>query len=303
MKNKNTNVLITFMMLAFFFYGYARSFLHLKIINSIARGGIYFTLFLCLYFALRRKKIRVTKLDWMLFATCIVPIASLIGKNLLQGQKSETIAWSVMYITGTVLIIVCRNYTSAGYSGIKVLTVYSVFFVFCTYFLMATPELFKNVVVKLFSQATQATVLKTYNAGYMCGFTSHYSTNGIYISIACCLALSTIIAKLYENKMKFKYWIIFLICLGALGLTGKRGPFAMIIFACMVTLYMYYADRPQRRIVKFAVYAFGSLILLSIVATVFPAALNSITRTLEYFQADSGKDFMAGCMKLWPSWR
>lgn len=292
-KKKYTIYVI--LMAIFFFYGYSRSFLYISAINWIARFTIYgFLAIMLLRTCLLSGRLKCSKMNLYFALTSVIPICSLIFTSLRSGQYSETISYTVMYICGVMLILVGKEKSAYGVAGINVIMGYSAIYTFCTYLFMVMPWFYRSVVIKLFNEDSRATLLKTYDSGYMPGLTSHYSTNGMYLSIACCFIIGIIIQKLENKSLKKKHVLIFLIFFGALGLTGKRGPFLFVLFAAALTLYIYYSNRPKHRIFVFAIYGFAVIILLIVVSAFMPSVLNSLSRLLEYFNSDGRRDVTAG---------
>ena len=165
--------------------------------------------------------------------------------------------------------------------------VFTMFYAVMTILTFVSPVLYFKFVLPLFDIESQKQLIKAYQNGFMAGFTDHYSTNGMYLSIG----LGAFAAKLLNNLKSLKNITCTVIMLSALLLTGKRGPLLFSIIAIVFIYYFFKANKPKGRILKII-----SLILLGVIALLIasiwiPQLLNVVNRF--FSESDSG-DVTAG---------
>lgn len=298
MKNKLKISIYSLFVFLLLFYGYSRSFQHYAVIKLIARFGIYtFIMFAALEIIRYRKKLSLLDVSFLLSAA--VPLMSLIGKDYNHAQFAETRSWTIIYVAAILFIIAFKNNQKMCDKAILIIKKYSVFYVFFTYLFFFVPSLFTKVAIKFFNSSIQPYVLRTFNNGNMPGLTAHYSTNGIYLSIACCWFFGLLLTKVHDCVANKIDYFLMIVVLGALGLTGKRGPFIMAIFAMFLVFYIYYSNRPKKRIQKIIEIIIISIMGIAIISLVFPSMLNSVNRILQYASKDNDVDVTAGRLVLY----
>jgi hypothetical protein len=110
------------------------------------------------------------------------------------------------------------------------------FYAVCTIWFYFSPDLYLNHVINLFPSKYFYILKYWYNNGFMSGLTTHYSTNGMYLAIACGISFCNIFN---ENKKGVIKIIFFFVTLVALLLTGKRAHLIFTVMAMFAVYYLY----------------------------------------------------------------
>lgn len=160
-----------------------------------------------------------------------------------------------------------------------------VFYAVWTFAAYLNSHIFYNIIYPIVGQnAVDNYYLIMYRLGYMAGFTSHYSTNGMYLSIGICAAIGYTIG-IHNNKktrgLRLISIILTIILLVALLLTGKRGPVLYVGICFFIWFYYYNSDKPASRLFKFIAIALSLLLVLSLIALIVPGIFNVIKRFKE----------------------
>lgn len=92
--------------------------------------------------------------------------------------------------------------------------------------------------VSFFFGSSYAALMRYYNRGWMSGLTSHFSSNGMLLSVGLLFYFESIRKKRDDGERGRQYWIecvTALIVLYALILSSKRGPLLAAVFAIIFT--------------------------------------------------------------------
>ena len=165
--------------------------------------------------------------------------------------------------------------------------IFTMFYAVMTITTFVSPTFYFKFVLPLFDIESQKQLIKAYQNGFMAGFTDHYSTNGMYLSIG----LGVFASKLLNNFKSFKNIVCTIIMLGALLLTGKRGPLLFSVIAIVFVYYFFKADKPKGRILKIISLILVGAVALLIASIWIPQLLNVVNRF--FSESDSG-DVTAG---------
>lgn len=158
-----------------------------------------------------------------------------------------------------------------------------IFYSFWTYAAYFNQNVFYSTIYPLVSDSiVDDYYLVQYKMGYMAGLTSHYSTNGMYLTIGVCAALGFLVFIFrYPGSKKTKRIMSVLlvgIILVALLLTGKRGPIVYIGASLVVWYYFYNSDKKKSRLFKLVALIILVIVLLYIVSLFIPGVSNVINR-------------------------
>ncbi|MBE6837421.1 MAG: O-antigen ligase family protein [Ruminococcus sp.] len=198
--------------------------------------------------------------------------------------------WFVFYI-----------FASKNPRWIKIAVKFSIFvglfYSFWTILTWLNSDVYFNFVLPIVDRMSVYSLANQYNQGYMAGLTSHYSTNGLYLSMGVCFTLGYYFFEDKKlNKVSLKGWVILLIQLFSIFLTGKRGPIIFIILAFFVTYSICNSDAPITKYVKVFLIAFAGVIAFIILSYFIPPLMNFIVRFEEQI---SNNDISSSRFDLW----
>lgn len=128
------------------------------------------------------------------------------------------------------------------------------------------------------------------NAPYKVGFTNHYSTNGIYCSIAC---ICCYLKVLFNNKRIWK--VLLIVSFVGLLLTSKRAHLLFTVFAFLVTYYFIKPQKRTGRLIKASFILFGVLALIIIMSGFIP----ELASTFKRFDVGDNGDISNNRFALW----
>lgn len=205
--------------------------------------------------------------------------------------------WFMVFgLTGlTYLILENSNIAYWGLVFIKSLSFLGLIYSIITLLCFIVPSLYTGYIQPNFFP----TAYRYLNGGgYKAGFTSHYSTNGIYIS----LGLMGTFAYLLHGKNTRIYRVVFAIELLALVLTTKRAHLAFSVMSC-ITAYLIYSS--GKRLTSFA----KLLIVLAVLLGFFyilQEVNDGFRQVVDRFSALSEDDTLNGrvgfydlCIEMW----
>lgn len=220
-------------------------------------------------FATRRFGLEVS---WVPFLLCFYI------HSLIFGVSNTTlfVVYTLLFIT----MYVCSNEKEWVAACFAAVIVFASFHAICTLILWAFPSLYPTVKAAFFSGSYMA-------RDYRSGFTSHYSTNAIYLSLGLvCLAggLSGGIRRITSVK----YPLLAILLLVSLVLTTKRGP--LIAAACSVLAVYVYVNRKRSVSTAMKLLLIAGLIagFTLALATFIPAVDATLDRFAELTIDDTG---------------
>lgn len=164
-------------------------------------------------------------------------------------------------------------------SCIKVLIVFSAFHALCTIVFWLIPAIYTPVKTAFFSSSYMA-------SDYRAGFTAHYSTNSIYLSLGLVFSACGLIGC--RAKPQAKDVCLCLLFLFALFLTTKRGPL-IASFAAIAVSYLYVnKDKFTSTALKFLVIALVVVVVVGVLAMSVPAVQATLERFVELSEDKTG---------------
>lgn len=206
--------------------------------------------------------------------------------SLIYGVANLTLL--VVY----TLLFMCM-YAAAGErswvkSCLKTLVAFAVFHAFCTIVFWLAPALYPPVKSAFFSGSYMA-------RDYRSGFTAHYSTNSIYLSLGlvcwCCGLVGS------RKKARFKDSILGLILLLALFLTTKRGPLVASVAAIVISYLFVNRKKLTGTMFKTLAVAAIAVIAVGVFATFVPAVQATLERFIELSDdgTGNGRSYLYEC--------
>lgn len=235
---------------------------------TIATLTVVFSISILLLLNLNRK---ITKSEIKIIIVTLFVFIIQIYDNYYIKEKREslTILFSAFLIFPYVLsknekIIMIMQ---------KVLKIFCIEHIIATFFAQFFRDIYTNIVLPWIANGNIIMAYLNVKQGYNPGLTTHYSTNGIYLSIAVIYFFSQ-----FLNKRDKKNMIYSLIALIALLLTAKRAHLLFTVMSCVVLLLFSSRERVSSKIVKIIAIFIGSIITLMILSMFIPQILNVVTR-------------------------
>lgn len=235
------------------------------------------------------------KLELVTVTLLAIAAVVLIDNNYLIEERTN-----VMYIITAVLfsLAACNRDGWLKESIIPLLTFIGLFYSFMTIFSYYVPGFYENIIYPFFA-SNGATTKYLITWTHACGFTSHYSTNGMMCAMPVCCMIGYLVPRTEKDRSvnkKVLIAILFLIAWIALLLTTKRAHIIFCAAGALVTYYAYNSDKPVSRWFKIATMCIVVLIGFTVIASVFPNLAGFLTRFSE--GSDSG-DVTNGRIGLW----
>lgn len=238
------------------------------------------------------RKITVSSMD--LFAFLIIFVMFIWNNwDLQYGAYTSAFNFTILFMT---FMIASKDDKWMDFV-FKISIFFGIFYAFWTIASWISPNVYYSFVLPLVEKASIYDLAKQYEQGYMPGMTSHYSTNGLYLSSGITFTLGYYFfdgRKLTDVSKKG--WAIFMFQLFALLLTGKRGPIIYIVVAFIVTYITYNADKPITRYIRVIGIGFAVVIAFFVASTVVPALGNFVLR---FQEAIASGDVSVRRFSLW----
>ena len=259
--NDGSMVFIPLLFYAFFCQSLASSALVLDICLLLSAAAVFLHFIANRRFAYKRFGL---ELAWVPF------FALFYIHSFIYGVSNMTLL--VVY----TLLFLCM-YAAAGErswvtSCLGVLVAFAAFHAFCTIVFWLVPALYPPVKSAFFSGSYMA-------RDYRSGFTAHYSTNSIYLSLGLvCWACGLVGSR---KKARVKDLILGLILLLALFLTTKRGPLVASVAAIVVSCLFVNRKKLTGTMLK-------TVISVGVLATFVPAVQATLERFIELSDDGTG---------------
>ncbi len=155
-------------------------------------------------------------------------------------------------------------------SCVKVLVAFSVFHAVCTIVFWLMPSLYSPVKSAFFSSSYMA-------RDYRSGFTAHYSTNSIYLSLGLTCWICGLVGC--RRRLRGEDILIGSLLMLALLLTTKRGP----LIATVVAISLCYLCANREKITGTALKATVVVLVAAVSVSILAALVPSVQATLERF--------------------
>lgn len=176
--------------------------------------------------------------------------------------RSGNLYWSTVYSLLTITLLIVSTNSDWVEKAVSKLGRLSLIHVFATVLLFITsPYLYKAIILPFWNGAIPGG-LSSINEAYKAGITSHYSTNGLYCSIAAIVFGST--AVVTTRRQFRKTQLLCIIAFFAIILTTKR---AHLLFSFAALLLVYYLCSPKDSLRKIF-YVFAVIVMMFILFVV-----------------------------------
>lgn len=263
---------------------------------------IYFAcgviIILCsLYVILKNRLKNIYLLDVVAFFLMILPLLW-NNRDLEAGGYTRPL----QYLWIAFLYLAYRSSAKEDWIDkfIKIIMFVGAFYAFFTIISFFSSDFYFGFIypkLSMISSQEATRLTNFYASGYMTGITAHYSTNGIYIGLGIIpFFICAVLEKYYLKKKRFILFVVFLLVLLSLALTGKRAHLLFSLAALIIVMYFYYSDQKYSRVVKILFYLILAFITIYIVSLFIPEILNAYNRILQGIaenNLDNGRDALS----------
>ena len=149
---------------------------------------------------------------------------------------------------------------------------FGLFHAMATWFFKLVPGLYSSIVVPLLG-TWGSTALREFQNGWAPGISPTYSTNAAYLAFGFSAAVSLLI-----NEKRTKHYLLVLLCISALLLTGKRSQLLVSVFAFLLLYYLYNSDKKMTRLFNICGIAIVSVLVFDIAVQFVPELANFINQ-------------------------
>ena len=242
---------------------------------------------------------KVKKITVLQFKTLIISFVIFliqIINNYYFKEKSEGKVF--LFSVYLLLPFIVLSNEKAKKCMIKLIGFFSIEHIAGTFFVQIFRKFYLNSILPWLSAGTENVASRNLMKGLNPGLTMHYSTNGIYLSIATIYFFSNYIA----DKRK-KNLILACLAIVALLLTGKRAHTLFTVIAC-ITIYVFHCrDKISKKIIVFLGATIIAITSLYVLSMFMPQILNVVNRFEESSQKGemlSGREpFYELALNMW----
>lgn len=268
MEKKIRNCLISFFCFYILFYIFNISIIGILIPDSIA------TAMLCLAILgllLLGKIVKPQKRQLLFLIFCIVSVLIQLTNNhyLLEDRMGNVVKFSVCLF---VPFIILTN-KKALCTFMRQLKFFCVEHISATFFAQIFKRLYSSYVLPWMAHGTHLIAQDNFAQGYNPGLTSHYSTNGMYLSIATIYFFS-----IYLNKKEKKYFILSVLSIVALLFTAKRAHLLFTIISCLVMFLVTNKSKMSNKVISITLLLVFFVIFIQVLSIFIPQLLSVIER-------------------------
>lgn len=199
----------------------------------------------------------------------VMTIFLLFRNSYLKSGDYFKFTIFIIYFLCMIILLFCDRWFESFY---KVLKLFLYEHVFATLLFPFIGGFYKSTILPMVcSNSLVCTAKGNFYNGYMPGLTSHFSTNGMYISIAILYFFNN-----WLNNKNKKNLILFILSVIAMLLVGKRGPLLFCALACLF-MYMFSENRKNRFLTVITI-ILSMIFLITILGNYIPSIYNIINR-------------------------
>ena len=232
-----------------------------------------------------------TKKSLLIFViTLFITLITLVNNYYIkEGRELKSLIYTIYLFLP--FVIVDNEYIKKPFAHILIL--FSLEHIIGTYIGLMFKEYYKKSILPIVcaNRVVCTAIGNNYN-GYMTGFTSHFSTNAIYLSISSLLFFTFFI----NDKKKGKNTLLFVISMIALFTAGKRAHLIFTIFCCVVLYVMKNSKEQLKKYTKLII-ALGVAVVIFIIAAEYIPEVNNIV--LRFKSLSETGDLMNGRESLY----
>lgn len=217
------------------------------------------------------KILKINKIQFLCLILGIIAIVMELFNNyyIIENRSGNVIKFTVFLLLPFIL--------SVNQKGIhflyKFLKIFCLEHAFFTIFVQFFKNLYSSIILPWIANGQFILATENFLDGYNPGLTSHYSMNGMYLSIAVIYFFSLFLG---DRKKKNLFYLI--ISLIALLLTAKRAHLLFSILSCMSIYIVANKDKISKRIFKVVAIAGASIISVFILSMFVPQVLTVLER-------------------------
>lgn len=206
---------------------------------------------------------------------------------------SKSLGEIIGFLIGLILLTYYTKTGGLGEYTVKILMLFGFVYSFFTFFFYFFPDLYNNSIVPMFTEYAGSMAKNMLKTGSYPGLTAHYSTNGTYLAIGLGATFSCLLSlnRNKERGVKIKViYILLIIIIGALLLTGKRAHLVFAIASSFLIYWINNVNQKKKRFLKLIGIMIGAIVIFTIAVNQIPALSNTFRRFLE--TSESGNVLM-----------
>lgn len=228
---------------------------------------------------------------WLIIAIYIFINNENLIDNLITGGMIQ------LYLMITFLLF-SKEKKSWIKFYLKISTIFVIFHALSTLIFYFNPNLYTNFANFYYSGNLLTSLLSDYRKGYMAGFCSHFSSNGMILGIGILIAYEYFsIKKVKNNIRKIVHFILVCIIFYALILTSKRAIVLIDLLILVITTLIKTSKRYSIKSIKFMFLLLIIILLFTIFGNKIPG-MDTIVSKFENL-INSGAGIMNGRESLW----
>lgn len=182
----------------------------------------------------------------------------------------------------------------------KVLTIFLLEHIIFTLFIQFFKGVYANGILPWMLKGVSDTALRWnlyfwLNMGYNAGFTTHYSTNAIYLSIATIFYFCKCITNNDKTTNNKKNRIFFVLSFISLLLTAKRAHLLFSVLTCIVVYVFNNKEKINKKILKLFSAGLVGIVVIVVTAMFIPEVTNVFNRFLNGDMYNGREKFYAAC--------
>ncbi len=276
-------IILVIMCLIYAFYAGSGAIYYYNRLLGLSRTELLtIPLFLCALWSFRTKYITVTRMHlW---------IVTLFVVYMINNPTSR--AYFHIYSISLFIILMSLNISTEWFKiEINILKGIYIFYAVYT-ILMRIHPIFLQIAMLYFNKPTSMEqMLEQYSNGYMVGFTTTYSTNGMLLAVGTALFFSEYI---YTRKIMDAIWSMMFTV--ALLLTGKRGHVIFSFIAIFIGYYVYESIDKATRRKKIMLVIMATIAFLIVIVLYVPSLSTFIMR---FAETEEAGDITVGRTSVW----
>lgn len=231
----------------------------------------------------------------MCFAWLFIAIVAFVDNNSLASNLVNGGMLQLYIMICFMLFAV--NSTDWIKPWIKMTGVFIMIHTVATILFFFFPQLYKAYASLMFSGNARLACLRMYENGYMCGLSSHFSSNGMILGIGVMLFFEEIQNLRREKRNTGYKWLCFILTVYALILSSKRSMFIAAFAALGITYLMSNGKNIIKKVVIIIIACVLFVVLYKILETKIPGLDTLVKKFAELEGSDNG--VLNGRFGLW----
>ncbi len=223
--------------------------------------------FVAIFISLK-KRVVLEKIDLMWF----IVFAFYVFRHS-SGYPTQYVA---VFIAAFLVSYMLRTKIESVDFMLKLIVIFSILSVLATWLELLLPDIYFSLILPIFPEATQSSILIQFNQGRMVGLAYHYSPNAFYVLNGSLVLIADLYVK-RKDKYKIIKYILVCIQLMTLFAIGKRGHLLFFVFALFVTNLIIQPGL-VRKLKRSAKFIAGVIILFALILRFVPQAQYIIER-------------------------